>query len=179
MRVIGVLITAFALQLQPALAQEDARQFLRDVYLTYVEGNGDGVPLQGPALRDTFTDSLSDIIDADAKKGAAKRMNYDPLADAEEWEITDLRIAVRAINPTVAVGNVSFLNFGESAMVNVDLVKTKKGWRIDDVQVPDGRLRQVFEGPDPVPEVPISGVSAPVPTEARAAAEGPAAPTSD
>lgn len=174
MKAILIGLSLLTLQAMPAFAQEDARLFLRDIYLTYVEGDGDGVPLSGPVIRNVFTDSLADLIDADAKKGPAKRMNYDPLADAELWEITDLRVVVRPISPTAAIGNVSFLNFGESAMVNVDLVKTKSGWRIDDIQVPDGRLRQLFEGPDPVAEAPLSAPPPAVPTESRSTANSPA-----
>jgi hypothetical protein len=164
-----IALAVLMLHATPAHAQEDARLFLRDIYLTYVEGDGDGVPLTGPVARNVFTDDLAKLIDDDAKKGLARRMNYDPLADAETWEITDLRVVVRPINPTSAIGNVSFLDSGESRMVNVDLVKTKAGWRIDDVQVPDGRLRQLFDGPDPVPEAPIS--AAPAPIESRASAD--------
>jgi hypothetical protein len=170
MKKIVFLLLLLALQVAPAHAQEDARLFLRDVYLTYVEGDGEGVPLTGAGARNVFTDSLADIMEADAKKGTAKRMDYDPLADAEEWEMTDLRVTVRPLTPTTALGNVSFSSFGETNLVNIDLVKTKAGWRIDDLQVPDGRLRQLFEGPDPVAEAPISGA----PVESRAATGQPA-----
>ncbi|BCJ91301.1 hypothetical protein IZ6_20360 [Terrihabitans soli] len=163
MKAILIFASLLAFYTAPAYAQEDARLFLRDIYLTYMEGDGDGVPLTGAPARNVFTDSLAALIDADDKKGAAKRMDYDPFADAEMWEITDLRVVVRPVNPTTAIGNVSFLDSGETRMVNIDLVKTKAGWRVDDIQVPDGRLRQLFEGPDPVPEAPISGADAGTP----------------
>lgn len=168
MRLAAVVTALFGLAfvVQPVLANEEAYAFIEKVYATYEEGDGHGIPLEGPTLRDHFTDELALLIEEDAKLGEQKRMDYDPLADAEEWEISDIRITMRELTYNHVLAAVNFYSYIEARLVNVDLVKTRNGWRIDDIQVPDGRLRELFAGdPDDDDEDEVAADGGPGATE--------------
>ena len=184
MRLAAAVMALFGLAFvaQPVLANEEAYAFIEKVYATYEEGDGHGIPLEGPTLRDHFTEELATMIEEDAKLGEQKRMNYDPLADAEEWEIYDIRITIRELTYDHVLAAVNFYSYLEARLVNVDLVKTRNGWRIDDIQVPDGRLRELFtEDPEADDDDEVAVDGGPTTTESvsesRASAMGePATP---
>lgn len=167
MRLAAAVAALFGLALvaQPVLANEEAYAFIEKVYATYEEGDGHGIPLEGPTLRDHFTDELATLIENDAKLGEQKRMNYDPLADAEEWEISDINITIRELTYDHVLASVNFYSYIEARLVNVDLVRTRNGWRIDDIQVPDGRLRQLFTDDPEADDEEVATDGGPVTTE--------------
>ena len=146
--IIALAATAAA---HPVLAAEaSAQDFLAAIYAHYKGKNAKGVPLsdKGAAAR-YFTPELAHIMDADAKAAAKKHevgaLDGDPFVDAQDFEITDVKIDVKESAPDKSTGTVTFKNFGKDTTVTYDLVKLKQGWRIDDIHMPSGSLRALFK----------------------------------
>lgn len=147
------LIVALALTVMaaPAFAADPAAEaFLAGIYGKYKGENAKGQSFNTTAeINRLFTPSLAKLIGADAK-GAAKRnevgiLGGDPFIDAQDFEITDLIIAVTESAPGKATGTVRFKNFGKDTTVTLALVKLPQGWRIDEIRMPSGSLRALFK----------------------------------
>lgn len=135
----------------PAIAVEQtAQEFLGAIYAKYKGKDSKGVSFGTTAqINSLFTPSLARLIDADAKAAAKRKevgaLGGDPFIDGQDWEITDVSIAVKENGPDKATGTVTFKNFGSDVTITHDLVKTRQGWRIDDVHMPSGSLRALFK----------------------------------
>ena len=152
LRHFALAITCVIILAAPALAADDATpdKFLATIYHQYEGKNARGVDIDGKQkLARYFEPSLVALIVADeaaaAKRGDVPELDGDPFIDAQDWEITDLKIAVKVDGTDKATGTVSFLNFKEAHSVTVNLVKLSVGWRIADIiWVGDGSLRALY-----------------------------------
>jgi len=130
-------------------AEPSAQQFLEGIYAHYKGKDTKGVPYSGRGSARYFTPALVRLIDADAraaaKRGEVPTLDGDPFVDAQEWGIAAFEIAVKETLPGKATGTVKFNNEGQEKTVIVDLVRTKAGWRIDDLTAPSGSLRALFK----------------------------------
>jgi hypothetical protein len=130
----------------PAFAQEQtADQFLHGIYDQY---KGDAAPpLDQAAMARTFTPELAKLIKADSEAAAAKgevpKLAGDPFIDAQDWKIDQVKVATEE-SATLAVGTVTFQNFGEPFEIKLDLVKLPEGWRIAEIYSPSGKLTALF-----------------------------------
>ena len=128
-------------------ATGSANDFLTAIYQHYVGKGGEaGLPLDSNAdIRRYFTPSLAALMIADrataAKNDDVPTLDGDPFVDAQDWEIKDLHIAVSEVGADHATGTVTFKNIDSPVTITLDLVRTPKGWRIDDIHWPDGTLR--------------------------------------
>lgn len=120
--------------------------FLRGIYTPYLNDGFKGQPFW-QAYR-FFTPELARAMEADMReakrRGEAPRLDGDPFLDAQDWDITDLAIAVKADGPK-ATGEVSFDNLGKRRRITVDLVQTQAGWRIADIKAPSGALSELYK----------------------------------
>jgi hypothetical protein len=146
-----MIALALAVATGPAIAADpSAQEFLAAIYAKYKGKDSKGVPFSTMAeINRLFTPSLAKLIDTDAK-AAAKRsevgaLGGDPFIDGQDWEITDVSIGVKENGPDKAIGTVKFKNFGKDVTITHDLVKTKQGWRIDEIRMPRGSLRALFK----------------------------------
>ncbi|HWE74244.1 MAG TPA: hypothetical protein VG328_13850 [Stellaceae bacterium] len=137
----------------PALAAGDATpdQFLATIYRHYEGRNAKGIDIYGKkVLSRYFEPSLVALIAADeaaaAKRGDAPELDGDPFVDAQDWEISNLKIATKMDGTEKAISTVSFRNFKEPHSVSVRLIKLPAGWRIADITWPDGSLRGLYSG---------------------------------
>jgi len=135
----------------PAVAADDAapNKFLATIYQHYEGKNAKGVDIDGKgALSRYFEPSLVALIEADekaaAKRGDVPELDGDPFIDAQDWDITDLKIATQLDATDKATATVSFRNFNEPHSVTVKLVKLSVGWRIADIVWPEGSLRGLY-----------------------------------
>jgi hypothetical protein len=135
----------------PALAADEAtpEKFLATIYHHYEGKDAKGVDIYGKgALARYFEPSLVALIAADqaaaAKRGDEPELDGDPFIDAQDWEITQLKIAAVMEGADKATATVSFRNFDEAQSVTVKLVKLAAGWRIADIVWPDGSLRALY-----------------------------------
>jgi hypothetical protein len=146
--IVALALTAAA---GPALAAPaSARDFLGAIYAHYKGKNAKGEPLNGTAaLNRLFTPELARMIDADAKAAAKRKevgkLDGDPFVDAQDFEISDVKIDVQESAPDKATATVTFRNFGKDVTITHELVKLKQGWRINDIKMPSGSLRGLFK----------------------------------
>ena len=126
----------------PALTPE---AFLRGIYTPYPNQDFKGQPFW--QVDRFFTPDLARVIEADMKeakrRGEAPRLDGDPFIDAQDWDIANLAIAVKADGPK-AIGQVSFDNQGKRTQITLDLVRTGMGWRIADIKAPSGTLSELY-----------------------------------
>jgi hypothetical protein len=125
--------------LAPAAAGDAAATaFVTKIYDAYKGKDAKGITLDKDAdYRRYFEPSLVALIDKD-QKAAAKRkevptLDGDPFIDAQEWQITDLDIAVTDVPPDKVTATVTYKNFDEPVKVVLNLVKVKNDWRIADI----------------------------------------------
>jgi hypothetical protein len=126
----------------PALTPE---AFLRGIYTPYPNQDFKGQPFW--QVDRFFAPDLARVIEADMKeakrRGEAPRLDGDPFIDAQDWDIANLAIAVKADGPK-AIGQVSFDNQGKRTQITLDLVRTGMGWRIADIKAPSGTLSELY-----------------------------------
>jgi len=120
--------------------------FLRGIYDPYLDMGFKGQPYWQTSR--FFTPELARIIDADMRdakrRGEVPKLDGDPFLDAQDWNIKDLAISVKA-DGSKAVGNVSFDNLGKHTEITLDLVQTQAGWRIADIKSPSGTLSELYK----------------------------------
>jgi hypothetical protein len=146
--VFGLLLvamtgTAFA-------AEPSAQNFLNGIYTAYKGKNSKGIALGNhAAYARYFTPALARLIEDDAaaaaKRGDVPSLDGDPFIDAQDWQINSFTIAVKDTGPDKTLGTVKFLNQKENVAVELDLVKLKDGWRIDEIRTKTGSLRDLLK----------------------------------
>jgi hypothetical protein len=68
-----------------------------------------------------------------ARRGEVGTLDFDPFVDAQDWEISDLAIAIEEVGPAKARATVKFKNVDKPSVVTLDLVKAGKAWKIGNV----------------------------------------------
>ncbi|NIX78070.1 DUF3828 domain-containing protein [Microvirga terricola] len=116
-------------------ADAGAKPFLESIYKSYTDANADGIEWRGPNAQLYFDANLTKLILKDLKesKGELSRIEFDPFIYAQDFDLQDLSITVTPKGTARAVGNVSFKNIGAVTKITYDLVKTLKGWRIENM----------------------------------------------
>jgi hypothetical protein len=80
------------------------------------------------------------------KAGEVPMLNGDPFIDAQDWEISSVKTAVKSTGASTAVATVAFVQFMEPRTVTLDLVTTPDGWRIVDIRWARGdSLRALYK----------------------------------
>jgi hypothetical protein len=131
-----------------SLASDDPQAFVTAIYERYAGGGG-GVPLDSPeTVRALFEPRLAALIIEDsaqaAELGDMSKLGADPFIDAQDWDISDIQVAVEAVTPDRAEGTVRFLNFGEPTQIDMQLVRLDEGWRIRDILWRESSLRGLY-----------------------------------
>lgn len=131
-------VAVVALASPPAAADSSARDFVAAIYDTYVSKERNGLALDNDAkVRRYFEPSLAALILKD-RKAAARRgevgvLDFDPFVDAQDWEISDLAVAVEEAGRDKARATVKFKNADKPSVVALELVKTGNAWKISNV----------------------------------------------
>jgi hypothetical protein len=141
--IVAMTGTAFA-------AEPSAQNFLNGIYAAYKGKNSKGIALDNhAAYARYFTPELAKLIEDDAaaaaKAGDVSSLEGDPFIDAQDWQINSFTIAVKDTGPDKALGTVTFKNLKENMAVELDLLKLKDGWRIDEIRTKTGSLRDLFK----------------------------------
>lgn len=134
-------------------APQSVDAFLQGIYSHYkgdIKTTGAGVLLDTPAqLHRYLTDDLAALVIADEdaanKRGDVPELDGDPFVDAQDWAITDIKIHIDSQSATAAKATVTFRNFKEPHSVKLDLVETRRGWRISDIFWREGSFRGLYK----------------------------------
>lgn len=144
------LVAAAALAFAASAETASPQAFIEGIYRTYLDKNGKGIWFANDAIiRGYFAPPLAQAMIADfaeaEKRGEVPLLNGDPFIDAQDWEISNLRIAVKPTGADTAVAIVAFVIFNEARTVTLDLVNTRAGWRIAEIRSPSGSLRALYK----------------------------------
>lgn len=157
-RIVSGCLVALALVVSQALsayaADETAKQFLERIYKPYLRADGDGLDYQSPGKSRLYFDSeLNELFQRDQKEaqGEVGRLDFDPFVKAQDFTIKAVRVTIKDERPGHAKGIAAFTNAGQAAIVEYDLVKTARGWRIANIIWPDEKndLKSVLSQPFP------------------------------
>jgi hypothetical protein len=137
-----------ALPLAAHAQTQSPQTVLQSIYEPYLKAGFKGQPYW--QLDRFFAPALARVIDADMREAKRRvevpKLDGDPFLDAQEWDIENLAISVKADGPK-ATGEVTFDNFGKRTAVALDLVQTPVGWRIADIKGPSGSLSALYKEP--------------------------------
>jgi hypothetical protein len=137
-----ILAPGAALSADPA-----AKAMIKGIYQTYMGKDAKGVPLDSPKVKTLLTPGLLRLIDADARRAARRNeppeLNGDPFVDAQDWDYKSYDVSIAELGPAKARATVMLTPNGEgrAKTITLDLVKTKAGWRIDNMTGPSGSVR--------------------------------------
>jgi len=134
--ILSVALVAPAAPL--AAADPSAHDFVAAIYDAYVSKDRNGLALDSDAkVRRYFEPSLAALILKDRRQAARRDevglLDFDPFVDGQDWEISDLAIAVEDAGPGKARATVKFKNADKPSVVALDLVKAGKAWKISNV----------------------------------------------
>ena len=151
---LAVLLPASAFALSDP-DYTDPRSVVAAAYEPYLEGDDfDWGNYDGLAL---YSKEMNALFNRDATESEAAveigRLDFDPLINAQDYQITNLVIGEAAITGKTATVPVTFDNMGTPMVIEIDLVEEEYGWSIDDVKSVDGEiqysLREILEAPFP------------------------------
>jgi Protein of unknown function (DUF3828) len=131
MRIMLAFLLALALGANAARAQVDADpvSLITAIYKTY-EGTEPGLP-------HVYSRRLQALIDKDEKEtpeGMVGRIDWDVIVDGQDWQLSELKIALVSQTPIRAEVQATFKNFGDPNDMLFELGREDGGWRIDDIQ---------------------------------------------
>jgi len=119
-------------------ADAAALAFVTKIYNAYKGKSSKGYSIKSEVeIRGMFEPSLAALIIQD-EKAAAKRkevpaLEFDPFVDGQEWDLSEVTIAVSNTLPNKAVATVNCKNFGLPTKIVLNLVKAKSDWQIADI----------------------------------------------
>lgn len=130
----GLLLSA---QLARA-ADPDPKKFLDEIYAHY-GADGDAIDFAGADGETVFSQSLVDLIRTDQEQaaGEAGALDFDPICMCQDFNIKAVKVKVMPGLGDRIKASVSFENFDQPQKIDIDLVKTPDGWRIDDLHGTD------------------------------------------
>src|SRR5881398_3748726 len=88
-----------------------------------------------------FSERLAQLIwkDAVTSKGEVGALDFDPLYDAQDFDIKNFALRKSKSEREIAEVVASFENMGSKTEITYFLVLTKGGWKISDIKYTDGR----------------------------------------
>ena len=147
----AVLVAASAMAFTATAETASPQSFVDGIYKHYLGKDSKGLPLNNSAaIRRYFAPPLSEAMAKDfaaaEKAGEVPMLNGDPFIDAQDWEISNVKTAVKSTGAATAVATVAFVQFMEPRTVTLDLVNTPAGWRIADIKWARGdSLRSLYK----------------------------------
>lgn len=128
---VALLWAALAAGAFAAPVFDDPKGLIEYAYAPYENGTfpDDPTELYSPTLRQLWADMAARSEAADEPI-----IDFDPLLNAQDFELSDLIIADPVVKGDSAEVVVSFSNFGEPQELHFYLVRRAEGWKIDDIE---------------------------------------------
>jgi len=140
----AIIAIAFAPTRSSAQTLDQANAFVRDVYDHYQRWAAAKSPSAGQSFKESavYSPALIDLMRKDNKAadGEVGYLDYDPICNCQDFD--GLKVAEQRVIKTgeqTATGSVALKYAGEPRVVKIDLllVWTASGWRIDDIKTSD------------------------------------------
>jgi hypothetical protein len=122
------LVTGSLAAAEPPLADRT-----RALFESY---NSVPVVIWSPELRDSwFSPRMLELLEKEdaCAQGAVGNLDHDPLVGGVDYEITDIKVAVRDIGRGRKRTTVTYTSLGHPVTRVIDWTKTEDGWRIDEI----------------------------------------------
>lgn len=132
------LLIAASMIASPALARPSAKAFVEGLYAAY--RNPDAPSTTGAAAPRVYSPRLLALIRADQKQagGEVGKLDSDPLCSCQDAEgLKSLSVKIAPVSAGAASATSVFRLSGKTLTVGLRLVRTRHGWRVDDVSSPD------------------------------------------
>ncbi|HQZ13659.1 MAG TPA: DUF3828 domain-containing protein [Devosia sp.] len=120
----------------PALAApvfDNPKALIEFAYVPYLHEDqpfpDDPTEIFSPTLK-----QLWDEMSAKSEASEVPILDFDPIIDAQDYDITDLVIADPVVNGDAAIVAVSFSNMGAPHELHFELIRRTDGWKIDDIE---------------------------------------------
>ena len=151
---ISVVVAVAALPRWAFAADDGAVDFAKSLYaLPNLWGD---VTADDASIKKYLDPNLADLIAANyAKTDEEAALDYDPLAQAQDFEDIKTTFTVQSETDTAAVIDAHINNYGEDSVVTLDLTKTADGWRLSDIRTDEetpslvDELKQLNSGVPP------------------------------
>ncbi|HHY51506.1 MAG TPA: DUF3828 domain-containing protein [Alphaproteobacteria bacterium] len=130
--IVAVLLwVAIATGAMAAPVFDDPKGLIEYAYAPYENDTfpGDPTELYSPTLRQLWADMA-----ARSEATGEPILDFDPLINAQDYELSELIIADPVVKGDSAEVAVSFSNFGEPQELHFYLVRRAEGWKIDDIE---------------------------------------------
>ncbi len=130
-------------------ALADPRAFVVDIYTQYTDNEAPVLDWNGEDAARLFEPQLAAAIASDAREAGARGevsdvLDFDPFVQAQDYEITALKITVLQSQARSAELLVTFRNAGRPTALRFDLVRLESGWRIHDMRWGKTSLRAKY-----------------------------------
>jgi|TARA_R110002126_G_scaffold98508_3_gene229086 hypothetical protein len=147
---LAVLAASLFLALSSVAAAqpfETPEALLEAFYKPYLDGD---FSVDDAVFRSAGLQALYDADAENTPEGEMGALGFDPYIDAQDFELSALRIDTPAISGGYATVVVTFSNFGARRSLSYELVQEADGWKIDDVVSSNAdnpyRLSDIFAG---------------------------------
>lgn len=133
------IIIAAALLLGPMAAAlaapvfDDPRALIEYVYAPYLN-ESDPFPDDPSEIYSPTLKQLWDEMSAKSEESEVPIIDFDPIINAQDYELTDFVVADPVIEADSATVVVSFSNLGEPQELHFELIRGGGGWQIDDIE---------------------------------------------
>ena len=135
---VAMLVAASLAGLPAVAASNDPVDFVKSLYdlpelwtsiITTPEGRSQ-----------YLTPELAPLVGGVNRQGVFRdTLDFDPLADSQKYELSDETFTLVDGDDSAATVKVDFKNYDEPKSVTLKLVSSDDGWRVEDIDFPDGR----------------------------------------
>ena len=115
---------------------------VRELYRVHRNGYGPLFEKRGRRQHEKFFDAkLAALIWRDLTEGPEDevgRISFDPLFNAQDMKIKNLRVGAGKVSGDAATVPVTFVNYDQRVRIDFRLVRTESGWKISNIVYGDG-----------------------------------------
>ena len=134
---IVLVCSPFSHAAQKTRSTSSADSVVRELYRVHNNGKGGVFEVKGKKYIYKFFDQkLADLIWKDltqTPQGEVGNLDFDPLYNAQDTEITKFQIAKPVMEGDKSTVLVSFRNFGQQTTVKFEMENVRGAWRIENV----------------------------------------------
>jgi hypothetical protein len=125
---IAILLGAATASADPG----DPAAFARELYS--LPNSWADVAADGESREKYLAPSLAELVAKNDSSEEFEPLDYDPLIDAQDFEITDLQFSVVEVSGNKASVQVDFRNFGEAVSLALELESNGDAWRLANIR---------------------------------------------
>lgn len=125
---LGSVASAFA-----APVFDDPKGLVEYAYAPYLN-EADPFPDDPTEIYSPTLKQLWDEMAAKSEASEAPIIDFDPMINGQDYEVTDFVVADPVIEGDSATVVVSFTNLGEPQELHFELIRRAEGWKIDDIE---------------------------------------------